>query len=260
MAGGRRDVTGERGRGRLAPGGAGPGDTGLARVEHKGEAGGVVRPRVTDPAVPTRRLLLVGVGDREEAAAPAAGAGAALARRRGAPARWPPPGRGAGRGRHPGRGRGALLAAYRFRAEGRPRSEDRAHARCAARAAARRPGAHAARAVTGPGRRHRRRTGPATSPTPRRSSRTRRGWPARPCDLGRRRGSGDRAGRAEHSPAEGFGGVLAVGAGSARRPRLVEMAYRPAAAGGRPRRAGGQGHHLRLRRPLPQAARRRWSR
>ena len=56
----------------------------------------------------------------------------------------------------------------------------------------------------------------------------------------------------------GFGGLLAVGRAAAAPPRLVEMTYTPRGRGGRERaarRAGGQGHHLRHRRPLDQARR-----
>ena len=59
---------------------------------------------------------------------------------------------------------------------------------------------------------------------------------------------------------QGFGGVLAVGGGSAARPRLIEVSYRAAPAPGRAeaaaRGAGRQGHHLRHRRAEPQAGRR----
>ena len=53
---------------------------------------------------------------------------------------------------------------------------------------------------------------------------------------------------------QGFGGVLAVGGGSARPPRFVELpgGRRPAPAPG----PGRQGHHLRHRRHLDQAGRR----
>ena len=52
---------------------------------------------------------------------------------------------------------------------------------------------------------------------------------------------------------EGFGGILAVGMGSTHPPRLVRLEYtHPDAA--RHRRVRRQGHHLRLRRPVAQAA------
>ena len=50
----------------------------------------------------------------------------------------------------------------------------------------------------------------------------------------------------------GYGGILGVGQGSANPPRLVRIAYRHP-TGHPPSRLGRQGHHLRLRRPLPQA-------
>ena len=51
---------------------------------------------------------------------------------------------------------------------------------------------------------------------------------------------------------EGFGGILAVGMGSAHPPRLVRLEYTHPDAG-RHRGVRGQGHHLRLRRALAQA-------
>ena len=52
----------------------------------------------------------------------------------------------------------------------------------------------------------------------------------------------------------GYGGILGVGAGSTRPPRLVRLSYTPAEAR-RQGRAGRQGHHLRLGRPVDQAGR-----
>ena len=52
----------------------------------------------------------------------------------------------------------------------------------------------------------------------------------------------------------GFGGILGVGQGSDRPPRLVRLDYAPADADA-PRRARRQGHHLRHRRPLAEARR-----
>ncbi len=55
----------------------------------------------------------------------------------------------------------------------------------------------------------------------------------------------------------GFGGILAVGSGSARPPRLIELSYEPdQPAGDVPIRPGRQGHHLRQRRPVAEAQRR----
>ena len=53
----------------------------------------------------------------------------------------------------------------------------------------------------------------------------------------------------------GLGGLLAVNQGSVEPPRLVKLTYSPRnpQAHGRARR---QGHHVRLRRPLPEAERR----
>ena len=57
--------------------------------------------------------------------------------------------------------------------------------------------------------------------------------------------------------AAGFGGVLGVGGGSQRPPRLVRIRH---AGTGPQGRAGRQGHHVRLRRHLDQAGRRAWTR
>ena len=53
----------------------------------------------------------------------------------------------------------------------------------------------------------------------------------------------------------GYGGMLAVGGGSSRPPRLVRLSYAPRGAKFAPG-PGRQGHHVRLRRPEPQARRR----
>ena len=99
--------------------------------------------------------------------------------------------------------------------------------------------------------------GPATWPTPGPRSR-------RPAWLGRA-GGGGRCTRSASTwscttttgcAAQGFGGVLAVGGGSAAPPRLIEAALAPARRGHRiARRAGRQGHHVRHRRAEPQARR-----
>ena len=68
--------------------------------------------------------------------------------------------------------------------------------------------------------------------------------PARPSGVGR--------GRARAR--SGFGGILGVGAGSVRPPRLVRIGWAPEGAATH-RRARRQGHHLRLRRPLAEAGR-----
>ena len=65
-----------------------------------------------------------------------------------------------------------------------------------------------------------------------------------------RRRRGPRRGRARASG--GFGGILGVGQGSDRPPRLVRLDYAPADADAA-RRARRQGHHLRHRRPLAEA-------
>ncbi|HET9946240.1 MAG TPA: M17 family peptidase N-terminal domain-containing protein, partial [Actinomycetes bacterium] len=91
--------------------------TGLARARAKGDAGEVVELAVTDPAVPTRRLLLVGVGTRSHQHLRRAGAAAA---RRAAGAGTLATDLATGLDEEATRSvvEGALLAAYRFRAEG----------------------------------------------------------------------------------------------------------------------------------------------
>ena len=66
------------------------------------------------------------------------------------------------------------------------------------------------------------------------------------------RPDGGDAGR-ERARGRRYGGILAVGGGSVRPPRLVRLSYRGTKApqGG----AGRQGHHLRQRRPVDQAGR-----
>ena len=67
-----------------------------------------------------------------------------------------------------------------------------------------------------------------------------------------------RSGTSAGCAADGFGGILAVGQGSATPPRLVRLDYEPAGATAATpaRRARRQGHHLRHRRPADQAGRR----
>ena len=69
---------------------------------------------------------------------------------------------------------------------------------------------------------------PATSRTRRRRSRARPGWPTRPC--GRRRAAACPAGSGPRPNwrRDRFGGLLGVGSGSARPPRLIELSYQPA--------------------------------
>ncbi|HZY27230.1 MAG TPA: hypothetical protein VFE49_03150 [Jiangellaceae bacterium] len=57
--------------------------------------------------------------------------------------------------------------------------------------------------------------------------------------------------------AEGFGGIVAVVMGSTRPPRLIELTYTPPELdAGTPRVVlGRQGHHVRQRRPVAEAAR-----
>jgi leucyl aminopeptidase len=207
--------------------------TALDRADAKGEAGEVVDLPVTDPAVATRRLLLVGLGDGS--ALSARRAGAALARRcLGVDS----VATDALVGLEPDAARafveGGLLAAYRFRADGARDEPRKAPLRALhlhvggrrtapLRAAADLAGltarvTHLARDL-------------ANTPSQLKDP----AWLARRArDLGRQAGV-DVAVRDEKAlAAEGFGGLLAVGRGSSRPPRLVEMSYRP----GRSRRSG----------------------
>ena len=202
--------------------------TALERARAKGEAGEVVDLAVTDPEVPTRRLLLVGVGTGSAVHLRRAGAAAA---RRAAGADVLATDLAAGLDEDAARAgvEGALLAAYRFRAEGAARdprtapvgsivlhvgrrdAASRSAARAVDRATVTATAAHHARDL-------------ANTPSQLKDP----AWLARQArDLGRHAGV-EVTVRDERALAiEGFGGVLAVGAGSARPPRLVELAYRP---------------------------------
>ncbi len=57
----------------------------------------------------------------------------------------------------------------------------------------------------------------------------------------------------------GYGGILGVGSGSSRPPRLVRVSYTPGRREGLGR-AGRQGDHLRLGRSCRSSRRRRWTR
>ncbi|HTE71794.1 MAG TPA: leucyl aminopeptidase [Actinomycetes bacterium] len=201
--------------------------TGLERARAKGDAGEVVELAVTDPAVPTRRLLLVGVGAGSPLHLRRAGAAAA---RRAAGAGTLATDLAAGRDEAAVRAvvEGALLAAYRFRAEGAARdprtapvggitvhvgrgSPARGAARAVEQATVAATAAHRARDL-------------ANTPSQLKDP----AWLARQArDLGRRAGLEVTVRDQRALEAEGFGGILAVGAGSARPPRLVELAYRP---------------------------------
>jgi leucyl aminopeptidase len=202
--------------------------TGLARARAKGDAGEVVDLAVTDPAVPTRRLLLVGVGSGSPLHLRRAGAAAA---RRAAGAGTLATDLAAGLAEEAARAlvEGALLAAYRFRAEGAALDPRTAPVAAIALHVGRRgaPARGAARAV------HRATVAATATHRARDLANTPSqlkdpAWLARRArDLGRRSGVEVTVRDERALAAEGFGGVLAVGAGSARPPRLVEMAYRP---------------------------------
>ena len=202
--------------------------TALERARAKGDAGEVVDLAVTDPGVPTRRMLLVGVGTGSPLHLRRAGAAAG---RRAAGADVLATDLAAGLDEDAARAvvEGALLAAYRFRAEGaaldprtapvggvalhvgRRGAESRSAARAVERATVTATATHRARDL-------------ANTPSQLKDP----AWLAgRARDLGRRTGLEVTVRDERALAAEGFGGVLAVGAGSARPPRLVEMAYRP---------------------------------
>ena len=99
--------------------------------------------------------------------------------------------------------------------------------------------------------------GPATWSTPRATLKN-PAWLAEQGARAARRPAarhGHRAGPRTSCAAGGFGGVLAVGGGSATPPRVVVAGYRPPDARPRPPGPGRQGHHVRHRRHLDQAQR-----
>jgi leucyl aminopeptidase len=189
----------------------------LAHHDAKGEPGEIVEIPVTHGDV-VRRVLLYGVGDRSPAALRKAGA--AVARRgkgrRAVEITLP---RGAGDEGWTALLEGALLACYTFRI-----GADRAKAVGEIR-------------VTGPehaGRALRRAevTAHATAltrdlaNTP--SSRKNPAWLAeRAVEVAERSGLTARVWSPEELAAGGFGGILAVGRGSASPPRLIELSYLP---------------------------------
>ena len=150
---------------------------------------------------------------------------------------------------------GALLGAYAYRAyrvASKPDHKDPVDSFVVVTAAARdraakkgaRAGAHRRRGRA-PGPRPGERRRPPTCHPP--SSPTRR----RP----RRRRPGCRVEVLDEKALKkgGYGGILGVGQGSSRPPRLVKITYRAGRGQAAPR-AGRQGHHVRLRRPVAQAA------
>ncbi|HEX6937330.1 MAG TPA: leucyl aminopeptidase [Actinomycetes bacterium] len=200
--------------------------TALDRASAKGDAGEVVDLPVTDPASPVRRLLLVGLGDGSPAQLRRSGA--ALARRAA----------GAGRlatdtaaGLDPSATRahveGLLLAAYRFRVAG---ARDRGTApvrtvdlhlpgrrvvavrEAVDRAVLTGRAVHLARDLANT---------PSNEKDP--------AWLARQArDLARKNGLDVTVRDEKELARDGFGGIVAVGAGSSRPPRLIELRYRPA--------------------------------
>jgi len=202
--------------------------TGLARARAKGDAGEVVDLAVTDPAVPTRRLLLVGVGAGSLVHLRRAGAAAA---RRAAGAGTLATDLAAGLDEEAVRAvvEGALLAAYRFRAEGAARDPRTAPVTEIAlhvgrRGPSARGATRAVRLATVTAAAAHRARDLANTPSQLKDP----AWLARRArELGRRSGLEVTVRDERALAAEGFGGVLAVGSGSARPPRLVEMSYRP---------------------------------
>ena len=92
----------------------------------------------------------------------------------------------------------------------------------------------------------------ATWSTPRPTTSTPPSWPPAAPPPARRPGSTAEILDEDALAAGGYGGILAVGSGSTRKPRLLRLTY---SGSRRPQedRAGRQGHHLRQRRPLDQA-------
>ncbi len=201
-------------------------DLALERHRATGKAGEVVDLSVTVPDTTVHRVLLVGMGDCGPVAARRAGA--ALARATVGVERVSSD---TAAGLEPEAARahleGLLLAAYRFRATGAERSTRKAplaavdlHLPRRVPAAVRDALAAAevtARAV------HRARdlaNTPSNEKDPAWLARQAREW-------GRRSGLEVTIRDERALAAEGFGGIVAVGAGSSRPPRLIELSYRP---------------------------------
>jgi leucyl aminopeptidase len=203
--------------------------TALDRASAKGDAGEVVDLPVTDAGSPVRRLLLVGVGDARPGSLRRAGA--AVARKAVGSDRVASdvadPTDAVGVRAYV---EGVLLAAYRFRATGarqdpatRPVGQLDLHlpgkppARvrdAVALGAVTARAAHLARDLANT---------PSNEKDP--------AWLAtRSRDLGRRHGLEVVVRDEKQLAAEGFGGIVGVGSGSSRPPRLVELRYRPAHA------------------------------
>ena len=96
-----------------------------------------------------------------------------------------------------------------------------------------------------------------TWPTPRRTRSRRGGSSAQAEQVAREHGLGVQVRGRDELDAQGFGGLLAVGGGSAAPAGLVELTYAPRGrrAGCAAHRAGRQGHHLRHRWAVAEAAR-----
>ena len=191
---------------------------GLERAAAKGDAGEVVDLPVTDGAATCRRMLLVGVGDGSST--DLRRAGAALARQSaGAAAVATDTLDGLDAEAARAHVEGVLLAAYRFRAEGARRDARKAPVAAVhlhlpgrripagvrpalARAEVTARAAHLARDL-------------ANTPSQLKDP----AWLARQArDVGRRNGVDVTVRDEQALAAEGFGGILAVGSGSARPP------------------------------------------
>jgi leucyl aminopeptidase len=200
--------------------------TALERAAAKGEPGEVVDLPVTDAGSPVRRLLLVGVGDGRPG--PLRRAGAAVARKAiGTDALasdlagvTDPEGVRA-------YVEGLLLAAYRFRATGARQDPG---TRPVARLDLHLPGKPAApvRDALALGAVTARSAHLARDLANTPSNEKDPAWLAARCrELGRRHGLDVQVRDEKQLAKDGFGGIVAVGAGSSRPPRLVELRYRP---------------------------------
>ncbi|MGH8969058.1 MAG: leucyl aminopeptidase [Actinomycetes bacterium] len=222
------------GRASLTSGGAAlaaaldlPLDLALERAEAKAEPGEVVEVPVLRASTSLRRVLLVGVGDASPVALRRAGA--ALARRCTGVSRLAAATLEDVDDEEAVRAHveGLLLAGYRFSLKSSPsgpRSVERVDLYAVAGRRRQRPAAAAiALALTTAAAVHLARD---LANTP--SNLKDPAWLARRArELARRSGLGVRVRDEKQLAADGFGGLIAVGSGSARPPRLIELTYEP---------------------------------
>ena len=193
----------------------------LDRAAAKGEPGEVVEVPVPDPSAAVRRILLVGIGDGGPTALRRAGA--ALARRAKTPRFATDTALTSDAGGVRAHVEGILLGSYRFSRRSKA-PEDPPLARVDLHMASTRPFEQAvANASTTAAAVHLSRDLANTPPNEKDPV-----WLARQATMRARRNGVEVRVRDERDLAdEGWGGVLGVGSGSARPPRVIELRYRP---------------------------------